>query len=50
MQQGAWLLIEHGFEQKHAVVKILADAGYKNIECVQDLAKLDRLTKAQFVG
>ena len=50
MQQDAWLLIEHGFEQRHAVVKILADAGYKNIECVQDLAKLDRLTKAQFLG
>ena len=50
MQQGAWLLIEHGFEQKRAVANILAAAGYKNIECVQDLAKLDRLTKAQFSG
>ncbi len=49
LKQGSWLLIEHGFQQKEAVERILLDTGYKNIECVKDLANLDRLTKAQYV-
>lgn len=48
LKKNAWLLIEHGFQQKEAVEKILIESGFGNIECVQDLAKLDRLTKAQF--
>ncbi|MEX0964916.1 MAG: peptide chain release factor N(5)-glutamine methyltransferase [Pseudohongiellaceae bacterium] len=47
LRTGAWLLIEHGFKQKDAVRKILNEAGYQNIECLQDLAGLDRMTKAQ---
>jgi release factor glutamine methyltransferase len=49
LKKNAWLLIEHGFQQKQAVEKILLDTGYANIECVKDLAKLDRLTKAQWL-
>lgn len=49
LKNNSWLLIEHGFQQKQAVEKILIDTGYANIECVQDLAKLDRLTKAQWL-
>lgn len=48
LRKNSWLLIEHGFQQKEAVEKILADSGYKNIQCVKDLANLDRLTKAQY--
>ena len=48
LKENAWLLIEHGFQQGDAVVKILSAAGYENIECVRDLAKLERMTKAQF--
>jgi len=47
LKKNSWLLIEHGFQQKLAVEKILVDTGYANIECVKDLAGLDRLTKAQ---
>jgi release factor glutamine methyltransferase len=47
LKKNSWLLIEHGFQQKQAVEKILVDTGYANIECVKDLAGLDRLTKAQ---
>ena len=47
LKKNSWLLIEHGFQQKLAVEKILVDIGYANIECVKDLAGLDRLTKAQ---
>jgi len=49
LKKSSWLLIEHGFQQKQAVEKILVDTGYANIECVKDLAKLDRLTKAQWL-
>ncbi|GJM13292.1 MAG: release factor glutamine methyltransferase [Pseudohongiella sp.] len=48
LKQNAWLLIEHGFEQRQAVEKILVEAGYMNIECLKDIAQLDRLTKAQY--
>ena len=47
LKKNSWLLIEHGFQQKLAVEKILVDTGYANIECVKDLAGLDRLTKAR---
>lgn len=47
LKKHSWLLIEHGFQQKDAVDKILVETGYGNIECVKDLAKLDRLTMAQ---
>tara|TARA_B110000858_G_scaffold177469_1_gene212461 strand:- start:624 stop:1460 length:837 start_codon:yes stop_codon:yes gene_type:complete len=47
LKKNSWLLIEHGYQQKDAVEKILVEAGYANIECAKDLAKLDRLTKAQ---
>ncbi|PCI80984.1 MAG: protein-(glutamine-N5) methyltransferase, release factor-specific [SAR86 cluster bacterium] len=50
LKKNSWLLIEHGFQQKQAVEKILVDTGYVNIECVKDLAKLDRLTKAQWLN
>lgn len=49
LKMNSWLLIEHGFQQKQAVEKILVDIGYANIECIKDLAKLDRLTKAQWL-
>ena len=44
----SWLLIEHGFQQREAVRKILFEAGYEAIECLQDLAGRDRMTKAQY--
>lgn len=50
LKKNAWLLIEHGFQQKEAVEKILVEMGYANIECVRDLAQLDRLTKAQYLN
>ena len=49
LRMNSWLLIEHGFQQKQGVEKILVDIGYANVECVKDLANLDRLTKAQWL-
>ena len=48
LKKDAWLFIEHGFAQKAAVEAILRHGGYDNIECLQDLAQLDIMTKAQF--
>ncbi len=50
LKKNAWLLIEHGFQQRQVVEEILVATGYANIECVKDLAKLDRLTKAQWLN
>ena len=47
LKQGAWLLIEHGFEQREAVREILQAAGFEGIECLRDLAGRDRMTSAQ---
>jgi release factor glutamine methyltransferase len=47
LKKDSWLLVEHGYQQKEEVVEILRQAGYENIECSQDLAGLDRLTRAQ---
>lgn len=48
LKKEAWLLLEHGFDQKQAVANLLDDAGYSNISCAQDLAGVDRLTSAQW--
>lgn len=48
LRSGGWLLLEHGFQQREAVRSLLIDAGYENIECRQDLAGLDRMSRAQF--
>ncbi len=50
LKKDAWLLIEHGYDQKDEVAKLLHESAYQNIECIQDLAKLDRMTKAQYPG
>ncbi len=44
LKKDAWLLLEHGYLQKHSVVEILAKAGYREISSWQDLAGLDRVT------
>lgn len=44
LKRDAWLLLEHGYQQKNSVVEILAKAGYREISSWQDLAGLDRVT------
>ena len=48
LKKEAWLLLEHGYDQKQAVAKLLDTAGYSNIKCMQDYAGVDRLTTAQW--
>ena len=44
----AWLIIEHGYDQKKSVQKLFKDRGFQAIEIRQDYANLDRLTLGQW--
>ena len=44
LQEGGWLLMEHGYEQGKAVRQILLDLGYEHVSTAQDYADLDRVT------
>ena len=48
LRKNSWLLIEHGYLQREAVREILVEAGYAPVQCLSDLAGLDRMTKAQY--
>jgi len=48
LNSGAWLLLEHGYEQADAVAKKMAECGFLDIASWQDLAGLDRVTAARF--
>lgn len=47
LNPGAWLLLEHGYDQAEAVAQLLADAGFVGIEHRQDLAGHVRCTGGQ---
>jgi release factor glutamine methyltransferase len=42
-----WLLMEHGYDQADAVRKLLAAAGFSNIESWSDLAGIERVSGGQ---
>lgn len=42
LQPGAWLLLEHGWDQAAAVRQLLAEAGLNEVQTRQDLAGQDR--------
>ncbi|MDE0733286.1 MAG: peptide chain release factor N(5)-glutamine methyltransferase [Gammaproteobacteria bacterium] len=44
LKDDSWLLLEHGYDQKQEVEIILKSLGYKDIECRQDYAGIDRMT------
>ncbi|MFY9514205.1 MAG: peptide chain release factor N(5)-glutamine methyltransferase, partial [Rubrivivax sp.] len=41
---GAWLLLEHGFDQAEAVQALLASHGFHAVQTRHDLAGLPRCT------
>ena len=41
---GGWLLLEHGWDQGRAVRTLLLDAGFIDVETVQDLERRDRVS------
>jgi release factor glutamine methyltransferase len=50
LQQGAWLLLEHGHDQAAAVQRMLLDQGFEQPQTRADLAGLARCTGARWPG
>ena len=48
MTPEAWLVLEHGYDQKEIIQQLLRDRGFKMIETRQDYANLDRITLGQW--
>lgn len=44
---GGWLLLEHGFNQGEAVINLLKQFGYQDIQCWQDWQGHDRVSGGQ---
>lgn len=47
LKPGGWLVFEHGCDQREAVAALMRRAGFCDIECLQDLAGLDRVTRGR---
>ncbi|MGH8110195.1 MAG: peptide chain release factor N(5)-glutamine methyltransferase [Arenimonas sp.] len=45
----AWLMIEHGFDQGNTIRRLFSEAGFVNVETVQDLEQRDRVSLGQWV-
>lgn len=48
MNPDAWLILEHGYDQKDAIQRLLQYRGFLIIETQQDYANLDRITLGQW--
>jgi release factor glutamine methyltransferase len=44
MQNGAWIIIEHGYDQGDLVPELMKNAGLQQTSCIQDYNKNDRLS------
>lgn len=47
LKPGGWLVFEHGCDQREAVAALMSRAGFCDVECLQDLAGLDRVTRGR---
>ena len=45
---GGWLLLEHGYDQGPACVRLLVGLGYTDVADIQDLSGLPRVCKGRF--
>ena len=48
LKPNGWLLLEHGFDQAHAVQNLLANQGFMNVQSRPDLAGILRCTGGQW--
>lgn len=48
LRLGAWLLLEHGFDQAQAVRALLDAAGFKQVQSRRDLAGIERCSGGQW--
>jgi release factor glutamine methyltransferase len=49
-EPGAWLLMEHGYDQSEAVRRLLSSAGYTEVASWQDLAGIERVSGGRVPG
>ena len=47
LNPGGWLLFEHGYDQAPAARELLANAGFKHLVCIKDLAGIERVSGGQ---
>ncbi len=47
---GGWLLLEHGWDQGEAIRTLLEQAGFVEVQTVQDLEQRDRVTLGRWPG
>jgi release factor glutamine methyltransferase len=47
LKPGAWLLLEHGYNQAEAVCQILKQKGYTDVQSRKDLAGIVRCSGGQ---
>ena len=48
LKAGGWLLLEHGYDQAHAVQTLLSNQGFVNVQSRHDLAGILRCTGGQW--
>ena len=48
LEDGAWVLLEIGWDQGEAVRELLEDAGYQDVEVKKDLAGNDRVVRGRY--
>jgi len=44
LSAGCWLLFEHGYDQAHACLELLAQSGFARLFCSKDLAGIPRVS------
>ena len=50
LKPGGWLLLEHGYDQATAVRKLLARAGWSDVQSWRDLAGIERVSGGRLGG
>ncbi|QCU89500.1 peptide chain release factor N(5)-glutamine methyltransferase [Thiomicrorhabdus sediminis] len=48
LKSGAWLLLEHGYNQAESVAQLFSQYGFKNYRLIKDLADNPRISLAQY--
>lgn len=50
LASSAWLVIEHGFEQREEIISIFESYAYVEVQSLEDFNGLPRVTMAKFLG
>ncbi len=50
LRKGGWLLFEHGYDQAHACLELLAQSGFTRLFCSKDLAGIPRVSGGHIDG